>query len=99
MSYIAGEAFRLESQAVRPGSSPGDLSFVYIPNVILASGDGTIDLAPYIGHAEVVSYFMMKQATSTYSAGTNTITCANDAIGDTATVDIMVVFRASKAQG
>lgn len=99
MAYIASESFRLENLGIRPGTSPSDLIFAYIPNVTLASGDGSVDLAPHIGHAEVVSYWMMKQATSTYSAGTNLITCANDAISDTAVVDIMVVYRASKAQG
>ncbi len=98
-TYIASQEFQMHNTAIRPGVSPSDLLMLYIEGAVLASGDATIDLAPYIGHAEVVSYFMMKRATSSVSGGTNTITAANDAIGDSATVDIMVVYRASKAQG
>lgn len=97
-TYIASQSFRLEDENVRPGSSPGDLKMIFIPDVVLSSSAGTIDLAPYVGHAEVFSYIMLKQVTSTYSAGTNTIAIAAAVPGAAVTVDVLVFIRAAKAQ-
>lgn len=98
-TYIAGQSFRLEDANVRPGSSPSDLMIAYIPDVVLSSSAGTVDLAQYIGHAEVVSYIMLKQVTSSYSSGTNTIAIAAAVPGAAVTVDVLVFYRATKAQG
>lgn len=98
-TYIASKAVRLEDSNIRPGSSPSDIMMVFIPDVVLSGSAGTIDLAPYIGHAEVVSYIMLKQVTSTYSAGTNTIAIAAAVPGAAVTVDVLVFYIASKGQG
>jgi len=97
-TYIGSQAVVLHDLSVRPGNSPGDLIAVYVPGVVLVSNQGTIDVAPYVGHAEVFGYTCIRRATSSYSAGANTLTVDCRAAGSTDTVDFIIWIKANQTQ-
>lgn len=97
-TYLPTDQVRLENTAVRPGSSPNDILFTIIPGVTLSSSLATLDISSHINHGEVVSYWFAKQATSTFNGTTNIIGTAAAVAGASAVVDIVVMYRANKAQ-
>lgn len=94
-TFYASSSFRLENQEIRPGMSPSDLRVIYIPNVILVSGDADINLTALLpANTVLLSYWYAKQATTS----SKVLTVAKDLPGDTDTVDVFIVGQAIKFQ-
>lgn len=89
---------RLENTDVRGACSPTDVLLTIIPGVTLSGSGATIDIASHINHAEVISYWYAKAGTTTFNGTTNTLVTAAAVAGPTAVVDIIVLYRANKAQ-
>lgn len=89
---------RLENTEIRGACSPTDYLITIVPGVTLVGGGADIDIASHVNHAEVVGYWFLKTATTTFNGTTNVLTTAKALPSDTGVVDIAIMYRANKAQ-
>jgi len=87
------QIYRLPNNTTWHGESPND-QLAVLAEATLASGDATVDVPFKPG--TTVYYLLLKKTTVTADSD---VDVANDAIGDTATVGVLIISSATSLQG